>query len=481
MNWRHMAGLLGLLLLFIGLSMLFPLGFSIYYRDDGLAPLFWSSNIIVVLGLLFHFLFRKHKSAGINHREGMFIVAAAWIGSSLMGSLPFMLGGFMSPTDAVFESFSGFTTTGASILTDIEGLPPGILMWRSFTHWLGGMGIIVLSLAVLPFLGVGGMQLYKAEVSGPSPDKLKPRIMDTAMILWKVYVFFTVILIVLLLLGGLSFFDSLCQTFGTVATGGFSNKNASIAHFDSAYVDWVITGFMFLCGVSFALHYKMLTGKIRGVWKSPELRFFSTVVFVFIMASTFFVYHSSHNNLFDALRFSSFQVVSIITTTGFATYDYLLWPALVQVILLLCMFIGGCAGSTSGGIKCMRIMLLLKMAYRELFRIVHPHAVQSVKMGRMMVKDDVLNGVTGFIILYLSLMVISSMLIAAMGVDFTTSLTSVLACISNIGPGFGQVGPASNYALLPDPAKWILSLCMVLGRLEIYTIIILMVPAFWKK
>ncbi len=481
MNWRHMAGLLGLLLLFIGLFMLFPLGFSLYYEDAGLVPLFWSSNIVILSGLALHLIFRKKKSAGFSHREGMFIVSAAWICTSLAGSLPFILGGFMSPTDAVFESFSGFTTTGASILTDIEGLPPGILMWRSFTHWLGGMGIIVLSLAILPFLGVGGMQLYKAEVSGPSPDKLKPRISETAMLLWKVYVLFTLVLIALLLLGGMNFFDSLCQTFGTVATGGFSNKNDSIAHFDSAYVDWVITIFMFLCGVSFALHYKMLTGKIREVWKSPELRFFSAVVFVFIMASTYFVYHSSHNNLFDALRFSSFQVVSIITTTGFATYDYLLWPALVQVVLLLCMFIGGCAGSTAGGIKCMRVMLLLKLAYRELFRIVHPHAVQSVKIGRVLVKDDVLNGVVGFIIIYLGLMTISSLLIAAMGVDFVTSLASVLACVSNIGPGFGQVGPASNFAMMPDPAKWVLSLCMILGRLEIYTIIVLMVPEFWKK
>jgi trk system potassium uptake protein len=481
MNWRHMAGLLGLLLLFIGLSMLFPLGFSLYYRDSGLVPLFWSSNIVVVLGLLLYFLFRKHKAAGINHREGMFIVAAAWISSSLMGSLPFMLGGFMTPTDAIFESFSGFTTTGASILTNIEELPPGILMWRSFTHWLGGMGIIVLSLAILPFLGVGGMQLYKAEVSGPSPDKLKPRIRDTAMILWKVYVFFTLILIVLLLLGGLSFFDSLCQTFGTVATGGFSNRNASIAHFDSAYVDWVITGFMFLCGVSFALHYKLLTGKIGDVWKSPELRFFSFVVFFLILLSTIFTYLYSYDTFSQSLRYSSFQIVSIITSTGFVTYDYLLWPALVQLILLFCMFMGGCAGSTAGGIKCMRVMLLLKMAYRELFRIVHPHAVRQVKMGKALVKDDVLNGIVGFIIIYLNLMIISSLVIAAMGVDFVTSLTSVLACISNIGPGFGQVGPAFNYSFLPDPAKWLLSLCMVLGRLEIYTIIVLMIPEFWRK
>ncbi|MFW6037068.1 MAG: TrkH family potassium uptake protein [Desulfonatronovibrio sp.] len=481
MHWRHMAGLLGLLLLFIGLAMLFPLIFSVFHQDAGLIPLFWSSNIIIILGIILHLLFRKHKAEGFSHREGLFIVSAAWICSSLAGSLPFILGGFMDPTDAVFESFSGFTTTGASILGDIEALPPGILMWRSFTHWLGGMGIIVLSLAVLPFLGVGGMQLYKAEVSGPSPDKLKPRISETAMLLWKVYLLFTLVLTLLLLLGGLNLFDSLCQTFGTVATGGFSNKNDSIAHFDSAYVDWIITVFMFLCSVSFALHYKMLTGKISEVWKSPELRFFGVLVVFFISVSAVFIYISSHANIFDALRFSSFQVVSIITTTGFVTYDYLLWPALVQVVLLLCMFIGGCAGSTAGGIKCMRVMLLLKLAYRELFRIVHPHAVQSVKMGKVLVKEDVLSGVVGFIIIFLALMVISSLLIAAMGVDLLTSLTAVLACVSNIGPGFGDVGPASNFAGLPGPAKWILSLCMILGRLEIYTIIVLMVPAFWKK
>lgn len=480
MNWRHILGLLGLLFMFIGTAMLFPLGFSIYYQDQGLAPLVWSSSIAIFTGFVLHIIFRKQESSSISHREGILIVAAAWTSAGFIGSLPFMLGGFISPTDAIFESFSGFTTTGASILNNIEGLPPGILMWRSFTHWLGGMGIIVLSLAILPFLGVGGMQLYKAEVSGPSPDKLKPRIKDTAMILWKVYLLFTFVLFLLLLAGGMNLFDSLCHTFGTVATGGFSNKNNSVAYFNSAYIDWILTVFMFLCGVSFALHFKMLSGKTADVRKSPELKFFSLIVILLILVATIFTY-SHHDSWVLALRYSAFQIVSIITSTGYATYDYLLWPAIAQVILLFCMFMGGCAGSTAGGIKCMRAMLLLKLGYRELFKIVHPHAVRPVKMGNTLIRDDVLNGVVGFIIIYLTLMVISSLLIAAMGVDFVTSLTSVLACISNIGPGFGQVGPASNFAMLPEPAKWILSLCMIMGRLEIYTIVVLFIPAFWKN
>ncbi len=481
MHWKYMASLLGLLLLFIGLSMLFPLIFSLYFNDSGLVPLFWSANIVIIAGLLLHLSFRKNTAQGISHREGIFIVALAWTATGIAGSLPYILGGFMSITDAVFESFSGFTTTGASVLNNIEALPPGMLMWRSFTHWLGGMGIIVLSLAVLPLIGVGGMQLYKAEVSGPSPDKLKPRISETAMLLWKVYLLFTVILAGLLLLGGLDLMDSLCQTFGTVATGGFSNKNASIAHFASPYVEWVITLFMFLCAVSFALHYKVLTGKIRDAWKSPELRFFTAVILVFISLSAASVYWHEQVSFEQALRLSAFQVVSIISSTGFVTYDYLLWPCLVQIIILLCMFIGGCAGSTAGGIKCIRIVLMLKLAYREIFRIIHPHAVRPVKLGKTLVKEEVLSSVVGFILMYILLMGLASLFVAASGVDFTTSVTSVLACISNIGPGFGHVGPASSFAHLPLAAKWILTLCMLLGRLEIFTIIVLMTPDFWKK
>ena len=367
-------------------------------------------------------------------------------------------------------------------MADIESVPRGILFWRSLTHWLGGMGIIVLSLAILPFLGVGGMQLYKAEVPGPSPDKLKPRIKDTAMTLWKVYVLFSAIETVLLMFGGMDLFDALCHTFGTMATGGFSTKNTSVAAFDSAYIDYVITFFMIIAGINFSLHYLLLKWRPSAMLKDPEFRVFASMLAVFIAVVTVFVYAAgNYDNIADSIRYTSFQVASILTTTGFATADYEQWPGITQAILLFCMFVGGCAGSTGGGMKVMRIMLLFKQSYQELFRLIHPRSVSRVKMGKTVVKDDVISGVWGFFVLWLGLLALAAFIVAASGVDVVTSFAAALACIGNIGPGIGGVGPTENFAWLPDMAKWALTFCMVLGRLEIYTVIILFVPEFWRK
>jgi trk system potassium uptake protein TrkH len=344
------------------------------------------------------------------------------------------------------------------------------------------MGIIVLSLAILPFLGVGGMQLYKAEVPGPAPDKLKPRIKDTAVTLWKVYLFFSAIEAVLLMFGGMDFFDSLCHTFGTMATGGFSTKNTSVAAFDSAYIDYVITIFMLIAGVNFSLHYLLLKWHPSEMFKDPEFRVFSGMVVVFTIIITIAVYASgNYDSVADSVRYTSFQVASILTTTGFATADYELWPSLTQAILLFCMFIGGCAGSTGGGMKVMRIMVLLKQSYKELFRLIHPRSVTHVKMGKTVVQEDVISGVWGFFILWLGLFIIAAFIVAWTGVDVVTSFAASLACIGNIGPGIGGVGPTDNFAWLPDTAKWVLAFIMVLGRLEIYTVLILFVPEFWRK
>ncbi|WP_461209540.1 TrkH family potassium uptake protein [Desulfocurvus sp. DL9XJH121] len=482
MRWRYALFVVGAILVSIGMTMLLALGWALYYGDEGVLPLMEAIVATLAVGGGLYSVFRDPEAKPMNHREGMTIVALGWVGAALFGALPFLFAGTMPTlTDCLFESMSGFTTTGASVLSDIEAVPRSLLFWRSFTHWLGGMGIIVLSLAILPFLGVGGMQLYKAEVPGPVPDKLKPRIKDTALLLWKVYVLFTVLETVLLWGGGMDLFESLCHTFGTMATGGFSTRNTSVAAYDSVYIDVVITVFMLIAGANFTLHYNVLRGRPAIMFRDPEFRFFMGVFVVWTGLSAFAEWGPTYEDLGSALRFSSFQVASILTTTGFATADYELWRPLSQALLLLLMFLGGCAGSTGGGMKCMRILLLLKMAYSELFRLIHPRAVTSVKLGRTTVKPDVLSSITGFFMLFLGLFIVSSFILASLGVDVVTSFAAVVACIGNIGPGLGAVGPTDNYAHLPDMAKWVLIFCMLLGRLEIYTVIILLVPEFWRK
>jgi trk system potassium uptake protein TrkH len=467
--------------------MVLPLIWAFYYNDGTATPLASSMGITIVTGVLMFFVFRDPEASRsqsiMTHREGMAIVALGWFAAGAFGGLPFYLSGtFETVVDCVFESLSGFSTTGSSVLANIEAVPRSILFWRSLTHWLGGMGIIVLSLAILPFLGVGGMQLYKAEVPGPVPDKLKPRIKDTAMTLWKVYVMFSALETLLLMLGGMDFFNALCHTFGTMATGGFSTMNTSVAAFDSAYIDYVITIFMLIAGVNFTLHYMMLKWRPSVMWKDPEFRVFVGLVVISTIIITIAVYlGGNYDNMADAVRYTSFQVASILTTTGFATADYELWPGVAQAILLFFMFIGGCAGSTGGGMKVMRIMLLVKHSYKELFRLIHPRSVSRVKMGNTVVQDDVISGVVGFFILWIGLFAIAAFIVAGTGVDVVTSFAASLACIGNIGPGIGGVGPTDNFAWLPDTAKWVLTFCMVLGRLEIYTVIILFVPEFWRK
>lgn len=482
MRWHYVMRSVGAITVCISLTMLFPLSFSIYYGDGSTWPLIQSIVLALSAGLTIFFVFRRFNQPRMSHRNAIAIVTLGWIAATVIGALPFFLSGtFDTFTDCIFESISGFSTTGSSVLADIERVPRGILMWRSLTHWLGGMGIIVLSLAILPFLGLGGMQLYKAEAPGPSPDKLTPRIRDTASALWRVYLLFTLVMIILLMFGGMDVFDAICHTFGTLATGGFSTRNLSIAYYNSAYIDTVITIFMLLSGINFALHFQMLSGKSRFMFSDPEFRFFIAVVSVLICVTTFSLYQTTYPSLTQSFRYAAFQVSSIITTTGYATADFEIWPVLPQCILLFCMFLGSCAGSTGGGMKCMRIMLLLKQSYLELFRMIHPHAVTQVKFGKRLVTEDIVKGMWGFFIIYLGLFILSSLLLTAMQIDLITSFSAVAACIGNIGPGLGSVGPTNNFAHLPLGAKWVLSFCMLLGRLEIYTVIILFVPEFWRK
>ncbi len=481
MRWRYVLNVIGLLTLFSGLTMLAPLGVGVFFGDASVAPLLISIAITVLFGLILHVAFRRVRVEVLSPREAMAIVALGWVAIGAFGALPFLLGIDLKPVDAVFEAVSGFTTTGSSILTDIESVPKGLLFWRSQIQWLGGMGIIVLSIAILPFLKLGGMQLYKAEVPSPVPDRLRPHIRDTAMVLWKVYAAFTLLQVLLLMVGGMDLFDSFCHAFTTMPTGGYSTWNASIAYFDSVYLDVVFIVFMLIAGINFSLHYLLVKGQPLAFWRDTECRFFLALVLVLTAVVAWDIHGTVYESLGQALRYAAFQVVSIITTTGYATADYELWPGASQLILLLCMFVGASAGSTGGGMKCLRVIVALKYCYRELFLLLHPHAVSRIKLSGKAVSEDVVRSVIGFLALYVGLFAAGILLVAWTGVDFTTSIGAVAAALGNIGPGFGTVGPTENFAHLPEAAKWILIWCMLLGRLEIYTVIILIVPEFYRK
>lgn len=481
MRWRYIAKVTSLLVVIIGLSMAVPMGVSVLFSDASLIPLSLSAAITFLSGMSIFLISRCAQVEVLTPREGMAIVATCWIAAGIFGSLPFFLGLDLSFVDAVFESVSGLTTTGSSILTDIESLPPGLLFWRSFIQWLGGMGIIVLSIAILPFLGVGGMQLYKAEIPSPVVDRLRPQIRDTAKVLWKVYLLFTLLQVALLAAGGMGLFDAVCHAFTTMPTGGFSTRNASVGHYDSVYFDGVFIAFMLLAGINFTLHYRFLKGEPLVFWRDTECRFFIGIALLFTLIVTWDIYGTVYHRIDQALRYAAFQVVTILTTTGYATADYELWPGTSQLILLFCMFVGGSAGSTGGGMKCLRIILVFKYCYRELFMLVHPHAVSRLKLGGKAVSEDVARSIMGFVALYLGLFAVATVLVAATGVDFTTAIGAVATTIGNTGPGFGMVGPTENFALIPEVGKWILIWCMLLGRLEIFTMIILFVPEFYKK
>jgi trk system potassium uptake protein TrkH len=402
--------------------------------------------------------------------------------AGLFGTLPYLFSGAIGHfTDAYFESVSGFTTTGASILSDIESLPKGILLWRSQTQWFGGMGIIVLSIAILPFLGVGGMQLYRAEIPSPVVDKLKPRISETAKLLWKLYVTFTALEIVLLFLGDMPLFDAICHAFCTMPTGGFSPMNDSIAHYGSPLIHGIIVVFMLIAGINFSLHYKLIRGEFSLFARDSECRVFLLLFVAFTLIVTYNIHGRVYDSFFTALRYAAFQISSIITTTGFVTADYDGWPSLSKTILLICMFLGAMAGSTGGGMKIMRIMVLARHSYQEIFRIIHPHAVTTVKVGGRPVRPDILSSIWGFSVLYVGLFLVATVIMASLGLDLTSAVASVAASIGNIGPGFGLVGPVKNYLTVPAAGQWVLVFCMLLARLEIYTVIVLFAPEYWRK
>jgi trk system potassium uptake protein TrkH len=480
MNMVLTLRILGAMLLFLAAALLVPIPFSLYFSDGAAGAFLLTASITLIAGLA---LFASCKSRkDLSVREGFAIVTFGWTFYALFGALPFLFSGAIpSPLDAVFETMSGFTTTGSTILTDIEILPESVLLWRALTHWLGGMGIIVLSLAILPMLGVGGMQLFKAEVPGPTADRLKPRIQDTAKLLWGVYVLLTAAETVLLMFGGMNFYEALCHSFATLATGGFSTRNASVGAFNSPYIEWVIILFMLLAGVNFSLHYHALRGRVRGYFRNEEFRTY----LVLVLAATGLIVLLNQGRVYDSfldnLRYSAFQASSILTTTGFGTADFEIWPVLAQYLLVLLMFTGGCAGSTGGGMKVARILLLFKHAQVQLYRLIHPRAVRLVKLGDIPVDREVMQAILGFFALFMGVFVVASCLLAASGMDLVSSGAAVIATLSNIGPGLGSVGPADNFAQVPAFGKTVLIACMLMGRLELFTVLVLFFPSFWRK
>jgi trk system potassium uptake protein TrkH len=470
------------LLLYIEAACMIP-SFAvamIYGGGDARAFLF---SILSVSAAAFAARLVKPARKDIYAKDGYAIVGLGWLLASAFGALPFIVSGAIPhPADAFFESVSGFTTTGATILRDIESLSAGILFWRSFTHWVGGMGVLVLMLAILPSAGAKAFLIMRAETTGPSADKFVPKVGSAAKILYGIYALITLAQAVLLCLGGMTVYDSLVHTFGTVGTGGFSDKNTSVAAFGSVYIEMVIAVFMMLSGVNFTLYYSLLRRDWKSVLHDEELRFYCALIFAAALGVTLNTYMGGvYKSIVEAARYASFQVISIITTTGFSTADFNVWPSASQFVLLILMLVGASAGSTGGGMKCVRIILLAKIARREFLRLIHPNSVSVVKLNGKTVESETLAGVLIFFFLYIAALVAATVLISLDGSDLVTSATSVLSCVGNVGPGLGVVGPAGSFAGFSPLCKLALSLCMVAGRLEIYPVMLLCVPEFWRR
>jgi trk system potassium uptake protein TrkH len=479
-NYGAVIKILGNLLM-VEAGLMIPSFFvAVYYNQLDKRAFLISIVITSVIGFIMSKGFEYKK--GIKAKEGLAIVAFGWILASFFGSLPFIFSGSIpSWVDAFFETVSGFTTTGATIVDDVELLPKGILFWRSFTHWIGGMGILVFTIAVLPTLGVGGFQIFKVESPGPKPDRIVPRVKDTAKILYITYSVITLLEIVLLLLGGMPLFDAAVHTFGTVGTGGFSIKNESVGAYNSTYIHLVIGTFMILSGVNFSLYYSLFKGKVKEVVENEELKLYMGIILISVILIALNINKHMYNNFGLSLRDSFFQVGSIITTTGYATVDFDQWPTFSKIILFSLMFVGGCAGSTGGGMKNIRILVLFKLIKREITKIFHPRAVIPIKTEDKVVPNETVASITSFFMLYIIIFILGTAIISLEGIDFESSAGAVAATLGNIGPGIGLVGPARTYSQFSYGGKLLLSLLMLLGRLELFTIIALLAPSTWRK
>lgn len=467
--------LLGRLLLALAATLLVPAFVGQYLGEPARVSFYVAAAVVFALGLFLERFFRQEEHFEFGRREAFLLVSSAWAVATVAGALPYIFEeGLGFAVDALFESASGFTTTGATIFVDVESLPRSILLWRALTQWVGGMGIIVLGIAVLPKLAVGGMELLGAEAPGPIQEKLTPRIAQTAKALWGIYVVLTLAEVLVLLALGLGPMDAVAHALATMATGGFSTKNASISAFDSAAVESTITIFMILAGASFAIHYQWLRGRFRSLLHDPELRLYLGIVVVATLgvAADLSFGEAAHSAL-QTLGLASFQVVTIVTTTGFATADYDAWPQVSKMILFLLMFTGGCAGSTGGSVKIVRLLIVFKKIGADLKRMLQPHAVLPVRLGTRAIPDDVVSSVTTFFVLFLMLFAGGGIVLTVQGVDAMTAFSASAACLGNIGPGFASVGPTMTYASLPAMAKCVLAVLMIVGRLELYTVMVI--------
>ena len=479
-HYKAIGKIMGALLMLFSLLMLPGVGFSFYYGSGDHIPLIISGSASFLIGVVLFFSFAK-QDKNIRKREGYLIVTTSWLLMSFFGMLPYLLSGTAtSISDAIYETVSGLTTTGASIFPDVESLPKGILFWRSMTHWIGGLGIIVLTVAIFPLLGIGGIELFVAESPGPTSDKLHPRIRETAKRLWYIYLGLTVVCTILFELGGMTFFDAINHAMAAMATGGFSTKNTSLAFYDSAFIDYTAILFMFLAGTNFTVIYFGLTGKFDRVWKSDEFKAYTGAILAFAFFLTVPIYFYSGHDLEKAFRDTLFQVVSLITTTGFITADYTQYSSGLTLVFFMLLFLGACAGSTAGGIKFVRHLAFFKNSWLEFKRIVHPRAVVPLKINGDRVTGKIITHIMNFLLIYLMIFVTGSVIISLMGYDILTSFGAVATCLGNVGPGIGKVGPVDNFAFFDPFSKVFLSFLMLLGRLELFTILVLFTPYFWR-
>jgi len=459
--------------------MLLCIPVSLYYGAGDAGALFESACVALVFGIL-SWKYKFRSEASVNKREGYLIVVLGWLAMAIFSSLPYYFSGIThGVTNSFFEAMSGLTTTGATIITDIEYVPKGILFWRSMTQWIGGMGIIVLTVALFPLLGIAGIELFVAEAPGPTSDKLHPRIKETAKRLWLIYVGLTALLFVILMLEGMSGYDSINHALTTMATGGFSTQNASLANY-SALIQYTIIIFMFLAGTNYTIIYYSLKGRMSKVLASDEFRFYIAIVLLVTLALAAGMHAHDGDSLEESFRAGMFTAVSLITTTGFATVDYASYSGVVLMLCFILLFVGACAGSTSGGIKLIRHMVFLKNSIYEFKRILHPRAMIRIKINKLVVAPRILTHILVFLLIYLITFVAGSVILSMYGLDFTTAIGAVATSLGNVGPGIGTVGPVDNFEHLPQAVKWILSVLMLMGRLELFTVLVLFTPYFWK-
>jgi trk system potassium uptake protein TrkH len=482
---RQSFYIVGLLLIILGFSMLFSVGCSLIYGDGDIIPLLQSIAVTIVSGLILVIFFKSKDKKELSTHDGFAVVTMGWFAMAIFSALPFYFSGTLDYTNSFFEAMSGLTTTGASVLGHsstllIEDVPHGILFWRSFTHFIGGMGIIVFSIAILPMLGMGGVQLFRAEVAGPAADKITPRVKQTAKLLWGIYVGFVLIETFVLRIEGMPWFDALCHSFGTMATGGFSTKNISIAAY-GGIIQWTIIFFMFCAATNFSLHYYFIAKNNGKYFKDLEFKVYLTLVIFCAFLFFINIINSADYSLnMESVRHSIFTSVSLITTTGFGTEDFESWPAMSKTLVFFLLFVGGSAGSTTGGMKIIRSILVFKYLIYEIRKLLHPKGVFNITIGENTIDDNVVRATLGFYLFYILIFVFTAMVLSMTGLDFTSALTASASAIGNIGPGLGSIGPTDNWGHLTDLAKWLTSFCMLLGRLEIFTVVVLFSRSFWK-